>query len=152
MDFASFNYPSIVLAAIAAYVVGAVYYTTLCKAWMKAARLDPATMKKSASPFIISFLAELFLALVLYIVLDDITFAGSFSEDFDALSSVTWSLIFWAGFIATTVTVNHRYQGFGWNLTVIDAVHWLLVFVVMGAVLGWFGLAETALLNGALTI
>lgn len=152
MDFASFNYPSIVLAAIAAYVVGAVYYTTLGKAWMKAARLDPATMSKSKAPFVIAFIAELFLALVLYLVLDDITFAGSFSEDFDVVSSVTWSLIFWAGFIATTFTVNHRYQGFSWSLTIIDAVHWLLVFVVMGAILGWFGLAETSLLNGALTI
>ena len=152
MDFAAFNYPSIVLAAIAAQVVGAIYYMTFGKAWMKAARLDPSAMSKSRAPFIISFIAELFLALVLYIVLDDITFAGSFSEDFDVVSSVTWSVIFWAGFVATTLIVNHRYQALGWSLTVIDAVHWLLVFIVMGAVLGWFGLAETGLLNGALTI
>jgi hypothetical protein len=29
--------------------------------------------------------------------------------------------IFWLGFIATTIAVNHRYHGFGWNLTIIGA-------------------------------
>ena len=110
MDYASINYASILLAAIAAYIVGAVYYTTLGKAWMKAARLDPSTMSKSKAPFVISFFAELFLALVLYVVLDDITFAGSFSEDFDIGSSLIWSVIIWAGplpsIIATRVSAG----------------------------------------------
>jgi hypothetical protein len=37
------------------------------------------------------------------------------------------------------MTVNHRYQGFGWDLTLIDGLHWLGVALVMGAVIGWFG-------------
>ena len=152
MDFASINYASVTIATVAAYLVGAVYYMTLGKVWMKAARLDPAAMTKRYSPFVISFIAEFVMALILYVVLDDITFAGSFSEEFDLGSSVIWSVILWAGFIVTTFTVNHRYQGFGWALTVIDAAHWLLVFIVMGAIIGWFGIAETSLLNGALTI
>lgn len=148
----SINYLSVAIATVAAYLMGAVYYMVLGKAWMKAARLDPAAMTMRYSPFVISFVAEFVLALVLYVVLDDITFAGSFSEEFDLASSVIWSVIFWAGFIATTFTVNHRYQGLGWSLTIIDAVHWLLVFLVMGAILGWFGLPETGLLNGSLSI
>ena len=35
--------------------------------------------------------------------------------------------------------VNHRFQGQGWKLTLIDAGHWLGVLLVMGAVLGLFG-------------
>ncbi|HSO46981.1 MAG TPA: DUF1761 domain-containing protein, partial [Rhizobiaceae bacterium] len=39
----------------------------------------------------------------------------------------------------TTLVVNHRYGGFGWDLTLIDAGHWLAVLLVMGAVIGAFG-------------
>ena len=145
MDFSSINYWGVLVAAITGYAVGAVYYMVLGKPWMKAARLDPAAMKMRISPFVISFLAELVMALVLSIVLDDITFAGTFSEEFDMLSSVTWSVILWAGLVATILTVNHRYQGHSWALTVIDAGHWLLVLVVMAAVLGWFGPADVGL-------
>ena len=102
-------------------------------------------MKMRISPFIISFVAELFMALVLYLILDDITFAGTFSEEFDLRASVTWSVIVWAGFMATIIAVNHRYQGFGWDLTIIDAIHWLLVIVAMGAIIGWFGPSDVTL-------
>jgi hypothetical protein len=145
MDFSSINWLSVTLAAIAGYAIGAVYYTVLGKPWMKAARIDPTTMKMRYSPFIISFIAELIMAIVLYFVLDDITFAGTFSEEFDLKSSLTWSFIFWLGFSAMVITVNQRYEGFGWDLTIIDCVHWLLVLLAMGAIIGWFGPSEAGL-------
>jgi hypothetical protein len=145
MDFSSINYLSVGIATLAAYVVGAIYYTVLGKVWVKAAKLDPATMKRSAAPFVISFVAEFVLAMVLYMVLDDITFAGTFSEEFDLKSAVAWALILWAGFVAMPLVVNHRYQGSSWALTIIDGVHWLLVLLVMAGVIGWFGASEAAL-------
>ena len=45
----------------------------------------------------------------------------------------------WLGFMATTVAVNQRYEGFGWDLTIIDAGHWLGVAIIMGAVIGSWG-------------
>ena len=145
MDFASINYLSVGIATLAGYVVGAVYYMALGKAWMKAVGIDPAAMTMRYSPFVISFVAEFVLALVLYVVLDDITFAGTFSAEFDLVSGVTWSAILWLGFVAVPLLVNHRYQGSSWALTVIDGIHWLLVLVVMGAVIGWFGAPEAGL-------
>ena len=145
MDFSSINWLSVSLAACAAYVIGAVYYTLLGRPWMKAARIDPATAKVRYSAFIIAFLAELVMAIVLYFVLDDITFAGTFSEEFDLKSSLAWSFIIWLGFVVMPIIVNQRYQGFGWDLTIIDAVHWLLVLLAMGAIIGWFGPLETTL-------
>lgn len=145
MDFSSINYLSVGIATLAAYAVGAVYYTVLGKIWMQAAKLDPATMKRSASSFIISFIAEFVLAMVLYMVLDDITFAGTFSEEFDLKASVAWALILWVGLVAMPLVVNHRYQSSSWALTVIDGVHWLLVLLVMAGVIGWFGASEAVL-------
>ena len=49
------------------------------------------------------------------------------------------SLFVWLGFMATTLAVNQRYEGFGWDLTIIDGLHWLGVALIMGAVIGGFG-------------
>ena len=145
MDFSSINWLGVSLAACAGYAIGAVYYTVLGKPWMKAARIDPATTPVRYSTFIIAFLAELVMATVLYFVLDDVTFAGTFSEEFDLKSGLAWSFIIWLGFAAMVVTVNQRYEGFGWGLTIIDSIHWLLVLLAMGAIIGWFGPSEAGL-------
>jgi hypothetical protein len=34
---------------------------------------------------------------------------------------------------------QNRYEGFGWDLTLIDTGHWLGVLLLIGAVIGWFG-------------
>ena len=41
--------------------------------------------------------------------------------------------------MATTLTVNQRYQGFGWDLTILDGIHWLIVALLMGGIIGAFG-------------
>lgn len=49
-----------------------------------------------------------------------------------------FGFIFWLGFVFTTQATGHRYQGYGWNLTLIDAGHWLGVMLIIGAVIGFF--------------
>jgi hypothetical protein len=45
----------------------------------------------------------------------------------------------WGGFVLTTMVVNHRFQGATWSLSVIDGGHWLGVLLIMGLVIGLFG-------------
>jgi len=134
MSFAGENYLAVVVAATVAWLFGAAWYGLLGKPWMKAARLDPSAMKMSAAPFIVSFVAELIMAYVLAGVLGHL---GPGQVTF--LNGVISALFVWAGFIATTIAVNQRYQGFGWTLTLIDAGHWLGVALLMGAIIGWWG-------------
>jgi hypothetical protein len=54
-------------------------------------------------------------------------------------NGIVSGFLLWLGFIATTLAVNHRYQNFGWDLTAIDAGHWLGVCLIMGAIIGWWG-------------
>lgn len=134
MDIGAINYLAVVVAAIAAFVFGAAYYGVLGKPWMKAARIDPSSAKMSAGLFVTSFVAELIMALVLSAAIDafgmgSTTVAGGLVAGF----------IVWLGFMATTMAVNQRYQGYGWDLTVIDGLHWLGVALIMGVVIGWFG-------------
>lgn len=147
MDFSSINFISVGVATVAGYAVGAIYYMALGRFWMKAAGLDSAAMTMRYSPFVMSFVAEFVMAMVLYFVLDDITFAGTFSDDFDLKAGLAWALILWLGLVAVPLTVNHRYQGSSWTLTLIDGVHWLLVLLVMAGIIGWFGPSADATLT-----
>lgn len=134
MQFAGISYIAVLVAAIAAFVFGAVYYGVLGKPWMKAARIDPAGAKMSPALFITSFVCELVMAWVLAGVVGHLG-AGEVT----LWNGIVSGAFVWLGFMATTVAVNQRYQGFGWDLTVIDAGHWLGVAVVMGAIIGWWG-------------
>jgi len=134
MDFAGMNYLAILTAAVVAFAFGAVYYGLLGKPWMKAARIDPDKVQMTPMPFVTSFLGELVMAWVLAGVIGHLG-----TGQVTLWNGIVSGAFIWLGFMATTIAVNHRYQGFGWDLTFIDAGHWLGVALLMGAVIGWFG-------------
>lgn len=140
MDPTSINFLGVLVAAIGAFAVGAVYYIALSKPWMRAARLDPNDTAVRPLVLVTTFLAELVLALMFSLVLGAATFG-----EYDLTTGVMWGAVFWFGFVLTTVVINQRNQGFGWSLTLIDTIHWLLVFLTIGAVIGWFGPPEMTL-------
>jgi hypothetical protein len=126
------NYLAILVAAIAAFAFGAAYYGLLSKPWIRAARVDMAKARPLPPLLIISFVCEVVMAWVLANLI------GYFGE-VSLSTGVTSAFFAWLGFIATTTAVNQRYQGFGWDLTLIDSLHWLGVTLIMGAIIGWFG-------------
>jgi hypothetical protein len=141
MGFANVNFLGIGVAALAAWIFGAVYYTTLGKAWMaaqgktvescKIENADKSTLAKIA-PFILSFIGALIMGFVLYGIL---VHMGNFTLRAGAISGA----FCWFGFVLTTVTINNAYGGRKTMLTVIDSAHWLGVLVVIGAIVGWMG-------------
>jgi hypothetical protein len=134
MSFTGINYLAVVVAAVLAWLFGAAWYGVLGKQWMKAARLDPAAVRMSAGPFVVSFVAELVMAWVLAGLLGHLG-----AEQVTIWNGVVSAAFVWLGFIATTIAVNERYQGYGWDLTIINAGHWLGVAIIVGAVIGWWG-------------
>lgn len=131
MSFAAIDTLAVVLAAIASFAVGALWYGVLGKPWMRAARLTPDMTKPTPLLFVISFVCELLMALIFALLIGHFE-AATFT---DVLAA---AFFLWIGFVATTIVVNTRYQGFGWDLPLIDGGHWLLVLLVQGAVLGAF--------------
>jgi hypothetical protein len=133
MDFTGVNYLAVLIAALAAWIFGAAWYGGLSKPWIKAVRLDPATLKMTPMLYATSFVAELIMAFVLAALV-----AGLHGEAATLGNGVAAGLLVWFGFIATTTAVNQRYEGYGWDLTLIDWGHWLGVAVIMGAIIGWW--------------
>lgn len=107
---------------------------TLSKPWMAAAKVDPSKGNRSVAPFVVSFLAEIVMAVVVTLLLGTLTFGEP-----SVTAGLIYGFVFWLGFVFTTLAVNHRYGGFGWTLTLIDGGHWLGVLLIIGAIVGWFG-------------
>jgi uncharacterized membrane protein len=132
---------AIVVAAVAAWIFGAVYYGVLGRKWIeaqgktieqcKAENAGKSTAAK-AMPFVLSFVGELLMASTLSGIMFHIGIytvrAGAFS-----------GFMCWLGFVLTTVAVNNAYTFRKVTLTAIDSGHWLGVLVIIGAILGWFG-------------
>ena len=134
MVFAGANYLAIVVAAVAAFVFGALYYGALSTPWMKAGRIDAVHAKPGAALLAVTFICELIMAWAMAGVI------GHLGQGQVTLwNGVVSAFFLWLGFMATTMAVNHRYQAYGWDLTIIDAGHWLGVALIMGAVIGWWG-------------
>jgi hypothetical protein len=141
MQFANVNFSAIVAAAVAAWIFGGIFYGVLGKAWIAALGETMDTLKAKnagksglakAAPFVISFVAELVMAYMLYGLL---VHMGMFTVRAGMISGA----LIWLGFVLTTVAVNNAYPGRRLVLTVIDTGHWLGVLVIIGAILGGFG-------------
>jgi hypothetical protein len=137
MTFSGINYIAVIIATLAGFGLGAVWYMVLGGAWMRALgktkdQFNRGEGAAKALPFVISLVALFLMAWMLAGLmghLGDVTVRGG------AISG----LFVWVGFVITTMGVNHAFSGAKPMLTLIDGGHWLAVLLVMGAVIGAFG-------------
>lgn len=142
MAFAGMNYLAVIIAAVAGWVVGAVWYGALAKPWVAAQgktveEIKQRQQEKGAAayvPYGIAFVAELVMAWILAGVIGHLG-----PGQVTIRNGVVSALFVWIGFVATTVGVNNMFGMRKPMLTVIDAGHWLAVLIVMGAVIGVMG-------------
>ena len=141
MGFASVNTLSIVVAAVAAWLFGGVYYTVLSRPWMAAqgktreqceAEMAGKSAGAKTAPFVLVFVAEFIMAWVLYGILVHL-------NSFNVRAGLISGAFCWLGFVITTIAVNNAFCGRRTMLTVIDGAAWLGALLIIGAVLGGFG-------------
>ncbi|MBV8791689.1 MAG: DUF1761 domain-containing protein [Pseudolabrys sp.] len=135
------NWTALLVAAIAAWIFGAIYYSLLGKAWLAAQGETRDSMKAKnagksgaakAAPFVLSFIAEIVMAGAMQGILFH---TGMQTIRTGAISGA----LIWLGFVFTTILVNNAYPGRRFMLTVIDAGHWLGVLLIIGAIVGSIG-------------
>lgn len=139
--FAGLNVWALPLAAVLSFMFGGVWYGVLSKTWMDAANLSKDKIDSgggmSPKPLIITYLAQLFMAWMLAGVILHMVKAGIPATFKNGMISASF---IWAGFIMTTLIVNHQFQMQKRSLTVIDGAHWLGVMLIQGAVIGAWGI------------
>lgn len=132
MTFAGISYLAVLVAAVAAFAFGAAWYGVLGKQWMAAVGMTEQP-KPVPVTFILTFICQLVMAWVLAGVIGHL-------GDVTVWNGLVSAAFVWAGFVLTTMLVNHRFQGARWSLSIIDGGHWLGVLLIMGLVIGLFGI------------
>jgi hypothetical protein len=136
MAFAGLNHWAVLVAAIAGFAFGAVYYMALSKPWRAAQGIPTGSPPQAPpiGPLILSLVANLVMAWVLAGMIGHLG-VGQVTIKNGVISGA----FAWLGFVATTLSVNYAFGRRTAMLTVIDAAHWLGVLLVQGAVIGAFG-------------
>lgn len=137
MPFTGINYVAVIIAALAGFGLGSVWYMVLSKPWLRAVGKTEAELKQQegaakALPFVIAILALFIMAWMLAGLmshLGQVTIRGGAIAGF----------FVWLGFVITTMGVNHAFSGAKPMLTLIDGAYWLAVLLIQGAVIGAFG-------------
>jgi hypothetical protein len=140
MTFAGVNYLAVFTAALVAWLAGAGWYMALGKVWMAALGTTPEKMQQMKEepgaflPFIYAFVAELVMAWAL---------AGLVGHlgpgQVTIRNGIISGAFCWLGFVMTTMLVNNSFGRRDWRLLLIDGGHWLMVLVLIGAIIGAFG-------------
>ncbi|MGI8725589.1 MAG: DUF1761 domain-containing protein [Methyloceanibacter sp.] len=132
MQVVPINYLAVVVAAVAGFGVGWVWYAVFGKAWQEGLGGKRDDMKPTPMPFIISGVSCLLMAWML---------AGLISHlnQVSVQGGVISAFFVWVGFVLTTVGVNQVFQGVRPVVTAIDVGHWFAVLLLMGALIGAFG-------------
>jgi hypothetical protein len=122
-----------VAAAVAAWIFGAVWYGVLGKQYQLALGKDPEQckgQKMPIAPLVACFIGELVMAAALFWILERSSTVG-----------VMWGahlgLLIGTGIVLPTVIINHLFPGRAKALMVIDGLHWVIVAIIEGAVLGY---------------
>lgn len=138
MFYGGVNFLALLVATIASMAMGAAWYGVLAKPWMAAAGLTEADLKGSSGepgggpiPYVVAGVSKFVMAFCLAKLL-------AVLDALSAGNAIAAALFLWIGFVATTLSVNHRFQMRPWSLTFIDGGYWLAVLIVQGVVIGWF--------------
>lgn len=128
-----FHWLPVVLAALAGFLVGGLWYGPLFgKAWMKARGITPESAAGANMPLI--FGATFVLNLIAAFMLDHLY------ATYDMRLGLHYSLVIAAiigiGFIATSIGVNYLFSRQPRSLFLIDAGYWITIYLVMGAIFG----------------
>jgi hypothetical protein len=144
MTFSGINYLAVLVAAIVGWVVGAAWYMGLTRYWVDAHGKTMEQVKAEGEarkgtpaawlPFVLALVAEIIMAWVLAGLMGHLG-AGQVT----VWNGIVSAAFVWLGFVATTIAVNNMFSFRRVKLSVIDGGHWLAVLIVMGIVIGAFG-------------
>ena len=139
MNLGGLNYVAVLLAAVASFLFGGLWYGALSKPWLAAIGISEDDLRKrqaSVAPFVIAVVAQIVMAWMLAGVLLHLARGGM---AINIRAGMISGFFLWLGFVVTTLATNHAFQGARRQLTLIDGGHWLGVLLIQGAILGWFG-------------
>ncbi len=133
------NYVAVVAAMLSSMVVGSVWYarSVFGNLWIKLAKVD---MKKQGAPVWVPIVVTAVVSLITAYVLAHVAFLSHdyFGNSFlqDSLTTAFW---LWLGFTAARFVTHDAFEGRPWKLTLLNASHEFVTIMLMGLIIGLFG-------------
>jgi FtsH-binding integral membrane protein len=127
----------VLLAGVAAWVAGGLWYGLLGEKWVAALGTTRAALmgpngRPSPVPYLVAFLADVVMAWILALVMLGTASVG-------VAAALSWAAVLWLGFILAPMVTNYSFARRNPQLTLIDAGHWLCAVLAAAAVLGALG-------------
>ena len=135
MEISNINFLALVIAAMASFALGAIWYSPLLfsKAWQSAVGLTTESLEKAnmalifGSSFVLILLMNFGLAVIVQ---------GHAGKDVTALSGALYGFLIGLFFVATSIGINILYQRKTFTLWLIDAGYQVIYLTISGAILG----------------
>lgn len=138
MTFAGINYWAVLVAGGAGFALGGVWYRLLAEPWKTAHGFTREQIRAHHGsvaapwPLIVALAADLIMAWMLAGVIGHL---GAVT----IMNGVISAAFVWFGFVITTLAVNNTFGMRKASLIAIDGGHWLAVLLLMGAIIGAWG-------------
>ncbi|MBN9223715.1 MAG: hypothetical protein ABS63_02320 [Microbacterium sp. SCN 70-27] len=130
------NYWAVLLATVAAIVIGSIWYTpkVLGDRWKRLAEVKPpATSVQAWLPIVVSIVLSFLLA---WVLAGSVAIAWHFYGGSFLVSSLVTALTLWAGFTAGRIITHDVFSQQPVQLIVINVLYELLLVVVMALIIG----------------
>ncbi len=139
------NWLAIVVAAVAAFVIGFIWHGPLFgKTWARLVGIDispeaiakfKAEGKGMTKSYVLTIVGSLITA---YVLSHFITMAGNYFDEMSVGRGLSTAFCAWLAFVAPVTLSRVLWEGKTWKLWFINAGYYLVTFLVMGAILaGW---------------
>lgn len=135
MDFSSINFLAVLVAGVASFALGALWYSPVLfgKAWQKELGYTDEYLQSGnmGVTFGTSFVLMLIMSLGMAMLLPKI--AG---DTLNLRSGLSNGILIGLLFVGTSMGVNYLYQRKSFKLWAIDAIYQILFLGIMGMILG----------------
>jgi len=135
------NWWAVLVATASSMVVGSIWYAKAVfgTRWMKLVGVSDEIMGKSAGvaigvTIVVSFVTAAVLA-------GSAAIAQNFYGGNFIVNSIVTAIFLWAGFTAARIITHDAFERRPMALTILNAAHELVTLVVMGLVIGLFGIS-----------
>jgi hypothetical protein len=125
------NYLAVVVAAVANYVIGALWYGVIFrKPWLKMSGLSE--MKVTGLSVVLALVGALLMS---YVLQHALFFANAYLKTSGVGGGVMVGFFNWIGFIAPVTVGDVVYNKRPWMLWILNNAYWLISLIVMGIIL-----------------
>ena len=131
LDFASINYLAVLVAALAAYFFGALWYSSVLfgNTWLRAMGKSKEELPSPTLPMLINFILTFITALGLALLIQGLGIVTF-------LDGILIGLVVAIAFILTNTLSEYLYTGASMKLFWIHAGYRVIYILIMGAILG----------------